>query len=177
MSVRRIAGALLAASLAVLALAAQAGAVTISEYRLSDARLDQLRTDWVDQIHARYPAHTWAPMRFDLSDHDLALMGLPSRRVLAAQHYSTPTMVGRDGTMTKLPQSAAAGPAVATYAGAGFFGIRPGAWLLFITPSEIGWCSAAHVYGSPGAYQISTAGHCGPAGATVTMIGAVGGKT
>jgi hypothetical protein len=73
--------------------------------------------------------------------------------------------------------TAAAGPSVASFAGTGFFGIRPGAWLLFITPDEIGWCSAAHVYGSPGAYSISTAGHCGKAGDTATIIGAVGNHT
>src|SRR5436190_2128277 len=52
--------------------------------------------------------------------------------------------------------------------------IRPGAWLLTVTNNEIGWCSMAHVYGAPGSYQISTAGHCGKAGDIATMIGAVG---
>jgi len=176
MELRRTAAALFAVALAALTIAAQAGAATtVSEYRLPDATLGQLRADWVDQILAHHAMHTWAPMKFDLSDHDLALMGLPPRRVLAAHEYATPTAVHTDGTMTQLPQSAAAGPAVAAFAGTGFFGIRPGAWLLFITANSVGWCSAAHVYGSPGSYEISTAGHCGPAGAKVTMIGAVGG--
>jgi len=35
----------------------------------------------------------------------------------------------------------------------------------------------AHVYGSPGAYQISTAGHCGKTGDIGTVIGAVGNHT
>src|ERR1700759_210124 len=116
MRLRRIAASLFAVALVVLALAAQAGAAaTVSEFRLPDATLGQLRTDWVNQILARYPAHTWAPMRFDLSDRDLALMGLPPRRVLAAHHYATPTAVHADGTMTRLPQSAASGPAVAAF--------------------------------------------------------------
>jgi hypothetical protein len=68
----------------------------------------------------------------------------------------------------------ASAPATATFAGTGFFGIRPGAWLLTVTDQEIGWCSMAHVYGSPGAYQISTAGHCGKVGDVGTVIGVVG---
>src|SRR5436189_916035 len=65
-------------------------------------------------------------------------------------------------------------PGLITFAGTGFFGIRPGAWLLLLTGNSIGWCSMAHVYGSPGAYQVSTAGHCGKPGDTATVIGAVG---
>jgi hypothetical protein len=42
---------------------------------------------------------------------------------------------------------------------------------------SIGWCSLAHVYGSPGSYSISTAGHCGKTGDTATVIGALGNKT
>jgi hypothetical protein len=63
---------------------------------------------------------------------------------------------------------------VISYAGAGFFGIRPGAWLLTVTDQEVGWCSMAHVYGTAGAYSISTAGHCGKAGDIGTVIGVVG---
>jgi hypothetical protein len=66
---------------------------------------------------------------------------------------------------------------VATFAGTGFFGIRPGAWLLTVTDQEVGWCSMAHVYGTAGAYQISTAGHCGKTGDTGTVIGALGNHT
>src|SRR5581483_5839759 len=35
-------------------------------------------------------------------------------------------------------------------------------------------CSMAHVYGSPGSYEISTAGHCGKTGDVATVIAAVG---
>jgi hypothetical protein len=73
-------------------------------------------------------------------------------------------------------QNTASGGTI-SYAGAGFFGIRPGAWVLLINGDSIGWCSLAHVYGSPGSYKISTAGHCGNAGDTATVIGALGDKT
>jgi hypothetical protein len=160
----------------VLACAAPARTVRISEYRLPDARLDTLRDHWVDQLLARHSVGTWAPMKFTLSDADLKLMGLPPKRVLLAHHYRRPTVVRSDGSMHRLgrrKKSAAAGGTI-SYAGTGFFGIRPGAWLLTVTDNEVGWCSMAHVYGAPGAYQISTAGHCGKVGDTATVIGAVG---
>jgi hypothetical protein len=172
----------------VLACAAQARTVRISEYRLSDARLDTLRDHWVDQLLARHSVGTWAPMKFTLTDADLRAMGLPPKRVLLAHHYRRPTVVRPDGRMWTLGAKAkrkggghggggsnnTASGGTISYAGAGFFGIRPGAWLLTVTDKEIGWCSMAHVYGSPGAYQISTAGHCGKVGDTATVIGAVG---
>ena len=169
--------------------AAQARLVRIGELHIPSARLDQLRADWVDQLLAHHPQGTWAPMRFDLTDRDLALMGLPPKRVLTRHRYSVPTAVYPDGRMVRLGASrrggnkppsssgSAAGPGLVSYAGAGFFGIRPGAWLLLITPRSVGWCSMAHVYGSPGAYQISTAGHCGKTGDIGTVIGAVGNHT
>ena len=57
------------------------------------------------------------------------------------------------------------------------FGIRPGGWLLLINGGSIGWCSFAHVYGSPGSYSISTAGHCGKVGDVATVVGVVGNRT
>ena len=71
---------------------------------------------------------------------------------------------------------AAAEPTVASYAGAGCLGIRPGAWLLLISGNSIGWCTMAHVYGSPGSYDISTAGHCGKPGDTATVIAGTGNR-
>jgi hypothetical protein len=177
-----------AALVLALACAAQARTVRISEYRLSDARLDTLRDHWVDQLMANHRVGTWAPMKYTLTDRDLKLMGLPPKRVLLAHHYRRPTVVRPDGRMWRLGARAkggghgghsggshnTAGGGTISYAGAGFFGIRPGAWLLTVTDNEIGWCSMAHVYGTPGAYQISTAGHCGKVGDTATVIGAVG---
>jgi hypothetical protein len=195
MSSRRL--ALTVLSVLVLALAAggtaaQARVYKVGEYKLSAKRMKTLRAHWVHQIRSHYSLGTWAPMRFKLGNRDLRLMGLPRKRVLLHHRYRRPTIARRSGKLTRLrmraragggkaggSSTAAAGPALATFAGTGFFGIRPGAWLLFIDDQagSIGWCSAAHVYGSPGSYQISTAGHCGKAGDTVTMIGAVGGKT
>ena len=48
--------------------------------------------------------------------------------------------------------STPAEPALISYAGTGFFGIRPGAFVLLMNDNSIGWCSLAHVYGTPGAY-------------------------
>src|SRR4051795_4917697 len=183
--------AALAALVCVLvsASAAQAKVISIGEYKPSASTLTQLRSDWVDQLQAKYGEHTWAPMKFDLGDKDLKLMGLPSKKVLTSHRYTVPTAVvgGKLVPLAKLDQylaakqgkkaAAAAGPSVASFAGTGFFGIRPGAWLLTVTPDEVGWCSMAHVYGSPGAYSVSTAGHCGKAGDYGTVIGVVGNKT
>jgi hypothetical protein len=190
----------LAIAAAALALAAWTAAVPaaqartrhrvigIGEYRLAEPTLAALRTDWLNQLAARYPVHTWAPMRFDLSNADLRLMGLPSKRVLLAHRYRVPTAVYPNGTMRPLASSSprrgsrkpsggsqtTSSPGVITYAGLGAFGIRPGAWLLLLSNNSVGWCSLAHVYGTPGSYQISTAGHCGKPGDTATVIGAVG---
>jgi hypothetical protein len=117
-------------------------------------------------------------------------MGLPSKKVLLAHRYKTPTAFYPGGRMVRLGASAkggkgkpkpgggsstaAEGPSVVSFAGTGFFGIRPGAWLLIFSKDAISLCSMAHVYGAPGSYQISTAGHCGNAGDTATVIGAVG---
>jgi hypothetical protein len=167
---------------------AQARVIPIGEYKLSDAKLAQLRGAWVDQLQARYGNHTWAPMKFSLGDRELALMGLPSKKVLTSHRYRTPMAVlgGKLVPLAKLDQvlaakrgqrAAAPLPGLVSFAGTGFFGIRPGAFLLTVTEQEVGWCSMAHVYGSPGGYSISTAGHCGKAGQYGTVIGVVGNKT
>src|SRR3954469_5643801 len=87
--------AALAALVCVLvsASAAQARVVSIGEYKLSSSALTQLRSDWVDQLQAKYGNHTWAPMKFDLGDRELKLMGLPSKKVLTSHRYRTPTAV------------------------------------------------------------------------------------
>ena len=129
-----------------------------------------------------------------LNDRDLALMGLPSKRVLLSHRYSVPTALYPGGKMVPLRRASAkpgggsgsggsgggtapaATPTVTTFAGTGYFGIRPGAWLLIVTSKEITLCSMAHVYGSPGAYQISTAGHCGKTGDIASVIGVLGNR-
>ena len=195
MKLRRIAQTLVL-SLAALSLAASAASaktVRIAEWTLPDARMAQLQQRWADQILAKYPQGSWAPMRYELSDADLALMGLPSKRILLKQRYKTPTAVYPNGRRVSLAAGpkgkpsgggsggsgggSAAGPGVVSYAGTGFFGIRPGAFVLLMNDNSIGWCSLAHVYGSPGSYSIATAGHCGRTGDTATVIGALGDKT
>jgi hypothetical protein len=166
---------------------AQGRVPTIDEYKLPGAKLAKLRNHWVNRLESRYGDNTWAPMRMNLHNRDLRLMGLPPKRVLLSHRYRVPKAVHPNGKVVKLGSrkaggsrkgggsgSTASSPGVAAYAGAGFFGIRPGAWILLINGNSIGWCSAAHVYGTPGNYQISTAGHCGKPGDIATVIGAVG---
>lgn len=145
--------------------------VDLKPYTLSGNALRVLKADFIRQIRSKHAEGTWAPMRMELSDRHLKLMGLPPREVLVKQRYRKPTQVDRQGDRQVI-----AGPTLATYAGAGWFGIRPGALLLSITPESIGWCTMAHVYGSPGSYQISTAGHCGDVGDRATVIAALGNR-
>jgi hypothetical protein len=138
----------------------------VREYRLPAATMNVLRERWLSRLAARHRTGTWAPLRMELSDRDLRLMGLPRRRVLLAHRYRQPTAVRRNGRRMRL----AATPGTASVAGVGFFGIRPGAWVLLINGDSVGWCTLAHVYGT----QISTAGHCGKPGDIATVVGVVG---
>jgi hypothetical protein len=195
MNARRIATLTLtlAISLTAGSTAVQAKTYKVGEYKLPERNIDQLRNRWASQIESRHARGTWAPMRYELSNRDLKLMGLPPKRVLLKQRYRKPTAVYPSGRMirmrTKPPSgkgggggdsggsaNAAATP-IASFAGAGFLGIRPGAFVLLMNDNSIGWCSLAHVYGSPGTYKISTAGHCGNVGDTATVIGVLGDKT
>lgn len=142
---------------------------SVGEYTIAPDAMCQLRERWVDHLLATYPEGTWAPMRMELTDADLALMGLPPKDVLLAQRYAEPTAVFPDGSTKAVPL-----PALAAYGGTGCLGIRPGAFLLSLTPDSIGWCSMAHVYGAPGSYQVSTAGHCGRTGDVATVIAGFG---
>ena len=177
MTLRRLAAlittAVIAAGCAAAGVAeARSTTTKLSPFRIPDAKLAVLKQRFIDQIRATHRDGEWAPMRFELSDRDLKLLGLPPREVLVKQRYRKPTAVRRDGS-----RSVVAGPTLATYAGAGWFGIRPGALLLSITPESIGWCTMAHVYGSPGSYSISTAGHCGNVGDRATVIAALGNRS
>jgi len=180
----RVARAVLALSLLALAApgaAAEAKTYKVGEYRLPDRNIDQLRGRFANQIESRYARGTWAPMKYELSNADLKLMGLPSKKVLLSRRYKKPTAVYPSGRMVTLPTkrkrgdrlNAAATPVISV-AGAGYFGIRPGAWVLLMNGGSIGWGAPAHVYGGT---SIATAGHCGNAGDTATVIGALGDKT
>src|SRR3954468_6526143 len=183
MSARRLLPCLIAVASLIAAAPAPAAPLRINEFKLSSATLAKLRGRMVDRLLATHKAHTWAPIPSKLTDADLKLMGLPPKRFLIGHRFRVPTAVYPDGHMVRLAnksggKGARAGtPATATFAGTGFFGLRPGGWLLTVTDDEVGWCSMAHVYGTPGAYQISTAGHCGKAGDVGTVIGAVGNHT
>src|SRR3954453_10484231 len=105
MRLRRFAGAVTALALIAVAVAgstAQARTIKLGEFKLSGATLDQLRSDWADQITARYPQGSWAPAGFNLTDRDLRLMGLPSKRVLTSHRYPVPTAVYPNGKMVRL---------------------------------------------------------------------------
>ena len=145
--------------------------LTVGEFKLPAGKLDTLRDRWVERTLSKYPSGTWAPLKFELTNKDLKLMGLPSKKVLTSRRYAKPTVFDR-----KTGRASTVEPGLLSFAGTGYFGIRPGAWLLFISGNSIGWCSAAHVYGSPGSYDISTAGHCGKAGDIATVVGVVGNR-
>jgi hypothetical protein len=174
-------------ALAVPGTAAEAKTYKVGEWRLPDRSMDQLRNRWANQIESRYARGTWAPMKYELSNRDLKLMGLPSKKVLLRHRYRTPTAVYPSGRMVRMRmkgqggrrggkdgQANAAATPVVSFAGTGFFGIRPGAFVLLINGNSIGWCSLAHVYGGT---SIATAGHCGNVGDKATVIGALGDKT
>src|SRR4051812_6387351 len=145
MTARWVARAVVALSLLALAASgatAEAKTYKLGEYRLPDARIDQLRDRWVNQIESRNAQGTWAPMKYELSNRDLKLMGLPSKRVLLAHRYKRPTAVYPNGRMVTLRTTAggksgggkggggstsAAATPIISFAGTGFFGIRPGA--------------------------------------------------
>lgn len=136
---------------------------------------------WYDELLATHPAGTAVPLRLDEpTDAQLAMLGLPPRHVLLAQRYAAPTLVLPDGTTApvdpgELALAIGGDLAVASYAGTGCLGIRPGALLLNLN-GGIGICSMAHVYGSPGNYHISTAGHCTNQGEVMTVVAAVGNR-
>ena len=154
--------------------------IVLREFSIPEANLQQLTDEWIDNILATYPEGTWAPLKTELTDRQLDLLGLPSSDVLLGQRFPEPTMIDEAGNKERvdLPpvfaETGTLGPTVATFAGAGWFGIRPGALVLLISGNSIGWCSRAHVYGSPGSYQISTAGHCGKGGDVATVVAGFG---
>jgi hypothetical protein len=157
------------------------GSLQVDELTLSEEQTTILRDRWGQQLLSRYGADTWAPLKMELEDQDLALLGLPPKNILLAQRYPVPTTFttgasARSGKPQPEP-APAANSGTAVFAGAGFFGIRPGGWLLLLNGGSVGWCSFAHVYGSPGSYSISTAGHCGNVGDTATVVGVVGNRT
>jgi hypothetical protein len=189
MLMRRAARLLLAAL--VVAVGLQSGLVRaedgieITEFTVDPDALCAIQDELTEELLATHEPGTWAKMKFEATDQQLGRLGLPSRDVLLSRRYPRPTLVTKDGRFYDVPtrvleqavvSSVAAGPTVTTYAGTGCLGIRPGALLLLISGNSIGWCSMAHVYGSPGSYDISTAGHCGKPGDTATVIAGLGNR-
>jgi hypothetical protein len=142
--------------------------VSVQEFTVAPKAMATLQAHWLRQLRA-HGVGTWAPLKMRLSDEDLALLGLPPAQVLQAQSFDRPTMIDTAGNTSPVDLAP-----LATFAGTGFVGIRPGAFLLIIEDTGISWCSLAHVVGSPGSYRISTAGHCGPVGQRATVIAAMG---
>ena len=157
--------------LGMAAVPAPRPALVVDEFRVPEDVWCKIREEWVEDLLATHPQGTWAPMIFRPDDDQLQRIGLPPADVLAGRRYPNPTMVFPDGTTKELSMEEL-NLAVAAYAGTGCLGIRPGAWLLLLDNGGVGWCSMAHVYGAPGNYKISTAGHCG--GGVATVIAAVG---
>ena len=165
--------------------------LTIREFTVDHEAMCDLTEQWTDELLATHEPGTWAKMDFELTDAQLARLGLPSTDVLTSRRYPKPTLVTKDGRFIDVPVGeleAAMGrgrsgsgssdsePTVATFGGTGCLGIRPGALLLLISGGSIGWCSMAHVYGSAGGYDISTAGHCGKTGDPATVIAGTGNR-
>lgn len=161
--------------------------MTFTGYDVPAETWNEIRREWIEEILATHAPGTWAPLKLELDDARLAKLGLPPKAVLLSRHFDVPTMVSPDGTMVELDPiqfTAAAGPAVASYAGLGCFGIRPGALILVFTDADkdgtddtVGLCSLAHVYNGN---LISTAGHCredsdgNPTAKRATVIAALG---
>ena len=165
----------------------QAKKARLSEFTIPKANMAELRQLYFAQLRRRADESGWAELRFNLGDRALRLMRLPSKRFLLRHRFERPTLVyptapkgkgggGGGGSSGGSDSSPVALPAVATFAGTGWFGIRPGAFILLIGGNSIGWCSAAHVFGTPGNYDISTAGHCGKPGDVATVIAAFGNR-
>ena len=184
-----VAAATVAASAALAPAGAQARQTTrISDFSVSTTKLNVLRDRFLSQLEQRNAAGSWAPLRFELGNRELKLLGLPDKRTLlrwrarGGDRLRAPTVFrstaarggkGGGGNSDGGGSQTTATPLV-NWAGAGWLGIRPGAFLLLINGNSIGWCTTAHVYGSPGAYDISTAGHCGKPGDIASVVGLVG---
>lgn len=156
------------------------GDLSLREFTVSHDAMCEITEQWADEVLARHPEGAWAPLELRPTDAQLAAMGLPPADVLASRRYPEPTLVTRDGRFapveTSALEEAVQEPVLAAYAGTGCLGIRPGAWLLIIEDGGISLCSMAHVYGSPGSYDISTAGHCADRGSTASVIAAIGNR-
>jgi hypothetical protein len=152
----------------------------VTEFTIDEDAMCDFRDAWIDRLLEAHEPGTWAEMKFEFTDEQLERIGLPNAATLASRSYARPTLVTQDGATYDVPMSELQGssvePTVATFGGTGCLGIRPGALLLSVTDQSIGWCTLAHAYGTPGDYDISTAGHCGKPGDTATVIAGTGNR-
>ena len=88
--------------------AAQAKTLRINEFKPSAKVLDTLRDRFIERTLATHQRGSWAKLRMELTNADLKLLGLPSRKVLLSQRYARPTTFKR-GKGGK-PQATAAQP-------------------------------------------------------------------
>ena len=155
--------------------------VSVREFTIDENALCDIRDGWIENVIRKHQTGTWVELKLELTDAQLAKMGLPSADVLTSLDTSRPTLVTQDGVTADVPlgdlEAAMASntddePTLATFAGTGCLGIRPGAFYLIESGNSISLCSLAHVYGS----AISTAGHCGRTGDTATVIAATGNR-
>ena len=173
-----------AAVLAPMGASGTATPLVIEEFTAPEETWCEIRDQWMADIYANHPEGTWAPLRWEPTDEQLKKLGFPGKEFLLTHSFPEPTLVFADGTteVIELPDlptgdgSEAPGQGLVAYAGAGCFGIRPGALLLTVTNSVIGWCSLGHVYGTPGTYKVSTAGHCGNVNDKGTVIAGIGNR-
>ncbi|HWH08521.1 MAG TPA: hypothetical protein VNX21_04925 [Candidatus Thermoplasmatota archaeon] len=161
---------LAALALGVLAPATLAAApLLVTPYAPPADAWCEVRAEWTESLLAAHPAGAWAPLRFEPTDAQLAKLGLPPREALQARRYPEPTLVTADGRA-----EAVGTPDPVVYAGPGCLGIRPGGLVLTLTGGAVAWCTLGHVYGAPGSYQVSTAGHCGNVGDVATVVAGFG---
>lgn len=169
-------------ALAVLPVAPPAAAapeVELAPYTLTSTC--GAHEQWMERLLAGREPGEWVPLRWEATDADLAMLGLPPREVLVNERFAEPTLVLGDERVPVDPQlltpTSHGFPTPTTWAGTGCFGIRPGSFAMVITDEFIVLCSLAHVYGSAGNYQISTAGHCTErTGERWVVIAAVGNR-
>src|SRR5688500_4067837 len=129
----------------------QVSKAKLTEYKIPKANMAKLRALYFQQLQRRAGGKGWAELRFNLGDRALRLMGLPSKKFLLSRRYRHPTIVYRtapkggpkgDGGGKGGGNGGSDGggggsapttlPTVATFAGTGWFGIRPGAMILLI---------------------------------------------
>ena len=159
---------------------ALAAAVVMSLLAAGGAGATPTRPAAVRRNRSASPPDTVATLRTDMIDEMQATH--PARHLGAAEDAPRPTSIwrcsgchrrrccGRSATTSRRWSTRRARPRPVDLrpgdvAGTGYFGIRPGAFLLIIDDDSISWCSLAHVWARPGSYDISTAGHCGRCGA------------